>query len=229
MGKIDGQIWIEKIAPFKLKYHVEGKDFAVETSEEYLNIVEGTTVGCLVKINKDGALEKANFPVDLRNVIGMLTSSTGTVSRSGYVSIPSDYVELGVLPGDSIYWLDTDTYTHSIANTEDIAYHNLPLVGTVVSVDTENKTIVIHLNLASFDTTIEWSATRQISSESAEISIPHGLKLADYTKNSLKIDGNLAIATSSYDNSNGTTTFYVNPHNTNLHTYTLSGSVIYGK
>lgn len=259
MGKLEGQIWIEKQAPYKLKYHTNGKDFAIDTVEEYKLAAEPEktpVVGDLVKINTSGSLEKASFPDDLRNVIGMLVSETGSVSKTGYVNIPLStkikdaFIDTDAINnlkvGDNLYWLDTGIYSHRIVKGTEVKYHNLPLIGTVTNIT--NKTtegveedgavkdgaVTVHLNISSFDTTIEWSMMKAVDASKTSIEsieVPHNLPEADFVKSSIEIDDCPAIASSSYDRVNKKIIFSVNPHDNTegaTHTYRLSGSMIYG-
>lgn len=230
-NKIEGQIWIESKAPYKLKYHVANKDFAVETSEEYFISGSKLKVGDLVKVatTKNGttSLVKASFPDDLRNVIGMLISETGAVSRSGYVTIPASYIQEGFTAGKSLYWLPEDgsyNYNYSLTDSDTITYRNLPFIGTIVSVNGDNA--VVHLNMSSFDAPVEWYC-QILNTKDTELPVKHGLKKATFTKNNIEIDNQVAIAYCIYKD--GITTFYVNPHDDKAHTYNLSGSVVYGK
>ena len=106
--RVEGQIWIDKNLPYKLKYHTRGEDFIVETSssytfsynEKYSSYSVGDTIlpaGMLVKLNNTGEVEEASFPDDLENVLGILSTdvkktgpasiSNAIVSRSGYLTI----------------------------------------------------------------------------------------------------------------------------------------------
>lgn len=106
MQRVEGQIWIDKNLPNKLKYHTGGKDYVVETSSSYPTTLDttglktGQTVlpaGLLVKLDSTTGVAKASFPDDLENVLGVLTTdiklqasgstSSAIVSRSGYLTI----------------------------------------------------------------------------------------------------------------------------------------------
>ena len=246
MSKLDGQIWIESNAPYKLKYHRAGKDFAVETSEEYaIPSKTDIEVGDLVKTGIDGQLVRAKFPDDLRNVIGMLVSETGSVSKTGYVSIPLSKIKDAFIDndtvnnlkvGDNLYWLSTGTYSHRIVKNTEVKYHNLPLIGTVTNITNkttegaEEDIAIVHLNISSFDTTVEWSM-KVTGVTKNSIEVLHNLPGAEFVKSSVEIDDCPAIATSDYNRVEGKTIFSVNPHDKiegTTHTYRLSGSMIYG-
>lgn len=106
MKRVEGQIWIDRNLPNRLKYHTGGEDYVVETSSSYptaLNVSglqKGQTIlpaGLLVKLDSDEGVAKASFPDDLENILGVLTtdvkvtedggSSSAVVSRSGYLTI----------------------------------------------------------------------------------------------------------------------------------------------
>lgn len=106
MQRVEGQIWIDKNLPNKLKYHTGGKDYVVETSSSYPTSLDATGLkvgqtvlpaGLLVKLDKTAGVARASFPDDLENVLGVLTTdiklqasgntSSAIVSRSGYLTI----------------------------------------------------------------------------------------------------------------------------------------------
>mgnify|MGYP004636863693 CR=1 FL=1 len=114
--RVDGQIWIDKNSPNRLKYHINEQDYTVEVSSNY-NIEnigpvteEVKTVkfaaGTLVKLNEKGYIEPALFPDDLENILGVLMNNVrvtqndkeeriytnAIVSRSGYLTI--DYMNI---------------------------------------------------------------------------------------------------------------------------------------
>lgn len=128
--RVDGQIWIDKNSPNRLKYHINDQDYTVEVSSNYgysdesiaAAAVEGTVElasGTLVKLNEKGLIEPAIFPDDLENILGILMNNVkitkndegqkirtdAIVSRSGYLTI--DYMNL-----DSS--LTNNPYAHSL-------------------------------------------------------------------------------------------------------------------
>lgn len=234
-SKLDGQIWIEKNAPYKLKYHMKGQDFAIDTSIEY-NIIDDNAnakpnVGNLVKINASGELEKASFPNDLKNVIGVLVSTVnnkGVVATSGYVEIEKEMFLDKCSVGDEVYWYNTDSYKYN-TNTPNsiIKYVNLPSIGTISSIN--NDTVTVHLNIGPFDTSIEWYAEGSFHQEtSGTIEVNHNLTGYFSYRTSLNILTDKQYYTaycSSSDNGDGTATFNIKCIND--FDYRASGVVIY--
>lgn len=127
--RVDGQIWIDKNSPNRLKYHINEQDYTVEVSSNYKYsddpITEATqegnvelASGTLVKLNDKGLIEPAKFPDDLENILGVLMNNVkitkndeneyiytdAIVSRSGYLTI--DYMNI-----DSS--LTSSPYAHS--------------------------------------------------------------------------------------------------------------------
>ena len=115
--RVDGQIWIDKNSPNRLKYHINKQDYIVEVSSNYKysdeSIPETTpegnvelASGTLVKLNDKGLIEPAKFPDDLENILGVLMNNVkvtkndegdrirtdAIVSRSGYLTI--DYMNI---------------------------------------------------------------------------------------------------------------------------------------
>ncbi len=108
-SRVEGQIWIDKNSPYRLKYHINEKDYVVETSSSYSldssvisssETAVGDTLfpaGLLVKLDSNNGIEKASFPDDLESVLGVVTqdvkklsNTTATevvVGRSGYLTI----------------------------------------------------------------------------------------------------------------------------------------------
>lgn len=123
MQRVEGQIWIDKNLPNKLKYHTGGKDYVVETSSSYPTSLDATGLkvgqtvlpaGLLVKLDKTTGVARASFPDDLENVLGVLTAdiklqasgntSSAIVSRSGYLTIDEPwqvFKEFETLSGSS--------------------------------------------------------------------------------------------------------------------------------
>ena len=107
--RVEGQIWIDKNLPYKLKYRTNNEDFVVETASSYKFQSNPTLyssydigdtflpAGLLVKLNSSGEVERAIFPDDLETVIGILSTnvkkisenevSSAIVSRNGYLTI----------------------------------------------------------------------------------------------------------------------------------------------
>lgn len=127
--RIDGQIWIDKNSPNRLKYHINDQDYTVEVSSNYKYSNEPITStytkdevvlasGTLVKLNNEGLIRPAIFPDDLENILGILMNNVkitedddkkpiytdAIVSRSGYLTI--DYMNIASN-------LTSSSYAHS--------------------------------------------------------------------------------------------------------------------
>ena len=80
--RIEGQIWIDKNSPHRLKYYVNGQEYTVEVSGNYsfpaLSPGEDRTVYCgtVVKLSPTGYLIEAKFPEDISDVLGIIGNTT---------------------------------------------------------------------------------------------------------------------------------------------------------
>jgi hypothetical protein len=116
ISRVDGQIWIDKNQPYRLKYHVAEEDYSVETAVNYeipfnsAPLVADKNLyaaaGRVVKLSGKNTIADASFPADIENVLGVLEANiTGsynednklelagaTVSRNSHVII--DHPEL---------------------------------------------------------------------------------------------------------------------------------------
>nr|DAL61216.1 MAG TPA_asm: hypothetical protein [Caudoviricetes sp.] len=113
--RVDGQIWIDKNSPYKLKYHIKGKDYVVDTNATYkvdssiINAAPTNSVclyaGTVVKLTSEEGLgtsriTPAKFPDDIDNVIGVvvndvvrtadenvLEATEAIISKTGYLTV----------------------------------------------------------------------------------------------------------------------------------------------
>lgn len=131
--RVDGLLWIDRNLPYKLKYHLDGNDYVVETSAVYeiapslfSDFEIGDIVlpaGTLVKLSDNGeTITKAYFPDDLEEVLGIITTdvkkltettcSDAVVSRSGYLTITQpckvfkEFSSLNVLTESNFKWVE---------------------------------------------------------------------------------------------------------------------------
>ena len=114
MKRIDGQIWIDKNAPYRLKYHINGVDYVVQVSASYnFGAAEGVDyipAGTVLKLQGENAVVPAVFPDDVNKVLGVALNSSSkdtpggaqeiAVAQSGYLIIEGDDIPL-VLPLES--------------------------------------------------------------------------------------------------------------------------------
>ena len=111
INRIDGQIWIDRNQPHRLKYHIDGVDYIVEVSAGYyFNTAEGQSLsaGTVVKLIDDKTIAPASFPQDLDNVLGIALNTTKAdmgvqpvaVSRNGYVVLLKEDLNNSFIPED---------------------------------------------------------------------------------------------------------------------------------
>jgi len=86
MSIVNGQLWIDKDSPYRLKYTANGSIFTVDVSSDYfIDDIEISTekplcAGTIVAF-KDGGIRKAIFPDDIDNVIGVVGNTITSVSE----------------------------------------------------------------------------------------------------------------------------------------------------
>lgn len=109
MNRIDGQIWIDRASPYRLKYHINGVDYIVEVAASYTvpEATESISIGTVVKLTSQNEIAPAIFPDDIDSVIGVTlnTAKAGepiAISQSGFVVVnrPEDINNLFALAGD---------------------------------------------------------------------------------------------------------------------------------
>ena len=94
--RIEGQIWIDKNSPNRLKYYVNGHEYTVEVSGNYPSLNPSTTedkvlyCGTVVKLSNLGYLMEAKFPEDISDVLGIVAKTTEVKvgTTTGDVQIP---------------------------------------------------------------------------------------------------------------------------------------------
>ena len=124
MKRIDGQIWIDREAPYRLKYHINGVDYTVLVAADYKvpETPEGEDPivilqGMVVRDSDKGPqmIEPASFPEDIDRVLGIALNSSsyenlpeGTedkhiaVAQTGYIVLdkPEDVSSVFALKSD---------------------------------------------------------------------------------------------------------------------------------
>lgn len=73
--RTNGMIWIDKEAPYRLKYHISDEDYTVDVSPTYLYDLgpnQHLYAGTVVKIKEADKLETALFPDDITDVLGVV-------------------------------------------------------------------------------------------------------------------------------------------------------------
>lgn len=109
--RINGQIWIDKNSPYRLKYYVNNTVYETSVSQIFTaesSEAESLKVGMVVAVSENGKIKRAVFPDDLERVIGVLGSITKVTDNSGTthydisVSI-SDKLELTGTDVDAVF------------------------------------------------------------------------------------------------------------------------------
>lgn len=120
--RIEGQIWIDKNSPYRLKYHTRGVDYEVSVSqvydvdsEEYDNLY----AGMVVALDESGNVRRAVFPDDIERVIGIVGQKNDSLKKIALskmdklvltdVDIENTFVDvedavLSDIKGAPIYW-----------------------------------------------------------------------------------------------------------------------------
>ena len=76
-NRINGQIWIDKNSPYRLKYFTEDSEYEVNVSQIFegdSDEAEELSMGMVVAVTDKGKLKRAVFPDDIERVIGVLGS-----------------------------------------------------------------------------------------------------------------------------------------------------------
>lgn len=120
--RIEGQIWIDKNSPYRLKYHTRGVDYEVSVHQVYdaeSTELDSLYPGMVVALNENGKLKKALFPDDLENVVGIVSQKNTTENKISIskvdklilsatevnnVFVDIEDVTLSELKGAPIYW-----------------------------------------------------------------------------------------------------------------------------
>ena len=199
---VNGQVWIDKNSPYKLKYRVHDTDFIVETSATYtinddIELKDDVYLhsGEVVALDDNGKVIRASFPVDLKKVLGVvLTDVTEDNKASGVSVLQTGYLELkhpnapfvsdlpGIIDvGSPVYW-DINTAgklsLDSPSPSSDVQYSNLPQIGTVSAKypGEDSDSLYLHINVPSFESTMEWYyKTEEKDKGTVNITIPHNL------------------------------------------------------
>lgn len=97
MARVEGQMWIDKVSPNKLKYYVNKMEYEVEVTPSFPLDSSDTTKnpkkGQMVCV-KGGKLYPAQFPCDMTNTVGVMGTTFkvkdvnyANVVRSGILSL----------------------------------------------------------------------------------------------------------------------------------------------
>lgn len=98
-NRLEGQIWIDKKAPYRLKYYVEGKEYSVEVSSNF-KASDNIKKGCIVRY--DAANEKlfnVKFPDYLGEAIGIALEDGSSskevipITRTGDIHLSKEEIK----------------------------------------------------------------------------------------------------------------------------------------
>lgn len=136
--RIEGQIWIDKNSPYRLKYHTRGVDYEVEVSQVYdadSTEYDNLYAGMVVALDENGTIRRAVFPDDIERVIGVIGQKNDSLKKVAISKmnklvltaediantfIDIEDVTLSEIKGAPIYWfigrqkkLSDETYTYT--------------------------------------------------------------------------------------------------------------------
>ena len=98
MARVEGQMWIDKVSPNKLKYYVNKMEYEVEVSPSFpldSDTSKRPKKGQMVCI-KNGKLYPAQFPCDMTNTVGVM-GTTFTVTENLVTTTYANVVRNGIL------------------------------------------------------------------------------------------------------------------------------------
>ena len=98
MARVEGQMWIDKVSPNKLKYYVNKMEYEVEVSPSFpldSDTSKNPKKGQMVCI-KNGKLYPAQFPCDMTNTVGVM-GTTFTVKENLVTTTYANVVRNGIL------------------------------------------------------------------------------------------------------------------------------------
>lgn len=70
-NRVEGQTWIDRNSPYRMKYYVHGQEYEVSVLQQY-EASKALKAGDVVKVGSNGKLELAVFPRDIEKVIGVV-------------------------------------------------------------------------------------------------------------------------------------------------------------
>lgn len=99
MARVEGQMWIDKVSPNKLKYYVNKMEYEVEVAPSFpldsADTSKNPKKGQMVCI-KNGKLYPAQFPYDMTNTVGVM-GTTFTVTENLVTTTYANVVRNGTL------------------------------------------------------------------------------------------------------------------------------------
>ena len=98
MARVEGQMWIDKVSPNKLKYYVNKMEYEVEVAPSFpldSDTSKRPKKGQMVCI-KNGKLYPSQFPCDMTNTVGVM-GTTFTVTENLVTTTYANVVRNGIL------------------------------------------------------------------------------------------------------------------------------------
>lgn len=93
MKRIDGQIWIDRKAPYRLKYHINGVDYIVQVAADYYvdtgeaGDSDKVLAGMVVRdADKPSTIKPAEFPQDIDRVLGLALNDSDS-ENDGHIAV----------------------------------------------------------------------------------------------------------------------------------------------
>ncbi len=123
MNRANGQAWIDKNSPYRLKYKANNNIYSVDVSSEVIvdeDFKAGTVVAFKSSVEIDkyvSSVRKAKFPQDLENVIGVVGSSVE--SGSSTAILKTGVITLDANAINEVMYLDDDA---AVSHTDDPSY-----------------------------------------------------------------------------------------------------------
>lgn len=82
MTRVEGQMWIDRISPNKLKYYVNDMEYEVEVTPSFQVPSDSQVSKGYVACLRNGKLYPAQFPFDMTNVVGVVGNFFKTTENS---------------------------------------------------------------------------------------------------------------------------------------------------
>ena len=86
MARVEGQMWIDKVSPNKLKYYVNDIEYEVEVTPSFQIPSDSGVSKGFVACLRNGKLYPAQFPSDMTNVVGVVGNSFKSMENSAEVT-----------------------------------------------------------------------------------------------------------------------------------------------
>lgn len=97
MARVEGQMWIDKASPNKLKYYVNKMEYEVEVTPSFQVPSDSDIhIGQMACI-REGKLYPARFPTDMTNVVGVMGTTFVTKENNGDVINYAHIIRNGIL------------------------------------------------------------------------------------------------------------------------------------